>query len=119
MNSQTVSFCCPICHNQLKLTEKSYRCENGHCYDLAKSGYVNLLLSNKMNSKTPGDNKLMVDTRNHFLNKGYYQPLLDALCNQMITLAKSRNQKSIVLADAGCGEGYYTTGMYKALTNEG
>ena len=30
---------------------------NGHCFDIAKEGYVNLLPANKKHSDNPGDSK--------------------------------------------------------------
>lgn len=108
-------FCCPICQEKLMIKDKSYICGKNHCFDIAKSGYVNLLPSNKMNSKAPGDNKLMVDTRNQFLNKGYYMPLLDALSLQTEQVVKTLQSLSPLIADVGCGEGYYTNGVCSAL----
>ena len=34
---------CPVCGVPLRREEKICRCENRHCFDLARSGYVNLL----------------------------------------------------------------------------
>lgn len=108
-------FCCPNCRQPLSLEGRSFVCEKNHSFDKSKSGYVNLLLPNKMNSKTPGDNKIMVDTRNEFLSKGYYAKLKDALCREVWTIATSLNQAKIDLLDAGCGEGYYTAAMAQTL----
>ncbi len=80
-----------------------FRCQNNHCFDVAKEGYVNLLPVQHKHSKDPGDNKAMVNARRMFLEQGFYQPLRDkivALCQHYI------NGKNIL--DAGCGEGYYT-----------
>ena len=38
-----IGFICPVCKKPLVKNEKSYICENGHNFDIAKSGYVNLL----------------------------------------------------------------------------
>ena len=70
-------FICPKCKAPLTVSGGSLRCPDGHCYDISSGGYVNLLLSNMMNSKLPGDNKLMVNARRAFLNKGFYRPLAD------------------------------------------
>jgi len=43
-------------------------CENRHCFDIAKSGYVNLILSNK---SLHGDDKEMITARRTFLNSRY------------------------------------------------
>lgn len=72
---------CPVCGKRLKLTKKSYICENNHCFDIAKSGYVNLLLSKHAGKTVHGDNKLMLQARRDFLERGYYAPLKDALCD--------------------------------------
>ena len=98
---------CPVCKEDILKNNKTYKCSNNHSFDIHKSGYVNLLLSNRMNSKLPGDNKLMVEARRSFLKKGYYSSLLFAL-NEIID---GLNPASVL--DLGCGEGYYTDGIYK------
>ena len=88
-----------------------------HCYDRAKSGYVNLIPIGKKRSKIPGDNKDMIRARVDFLSAGYYQPLSDAINANAIKLLK--DVKHPVVLDAGCGEGYYTHRLYDALTENG
>lgn len=102
-------FRCPICSQPLEREEKAYRCPNRHCYDIAREGYVNLLPVNKKHAKDPGDDKEMAAARTRFLDAGHYGPLREALCR----LAAER--KPGVLLDSGCGEGYYTQGVYAAL----
>ena len=104
-------FICPICSSELTRGDKNYVCPKGHCYDIASSGYVNLLPVNKKRSASPGDDKAMAAARKAFLDKGYYRPLRDALCNAAVELAP----KDVTLLDAGCGEGYYTAEIYHAL----
>ncbi|MBQ1519514.1 MAG: methyltransferase domain-containing protein [Ruminococcus sp.] len=99
---------CPVCGGNLEKTEHSYVCVKGHSFDIARSGYVNLLLSKHVGKTVHGDNKLMVNARREFLEKGYYAPLMDALCDKAEEFFKGR-----VLLDAGCGEGYYTTAIYE------
>ena len=99
---------CPSCSNVLLLNNKVWACENGHSYDVAKEGYVNLLLVQNKNSKEPGDNKQMVNGRRAFLEQGFYQPLADAISkifNQH--LATLTDPTKVSFFDAGCGEGYY------------
>jgi len=99
---------CPVCHEPIiKQNDKIYRCQNNHSFDIAKKGYVNFLLAHKMNSKLPGDNKLMVDARSSFLSKGYYE----CFRNKLIELVNRKKPKKIL--DAGCGEGYYTDGIWQ------
>ena len=75
------NYRCPLCNSSLALKVKTYRCDNNHCFDQAKEGYVNLLPVQHKHSKSPGDNKTMVDARRAFLDKGYYQPLIDEITN--------------------------------------
>ncbi|UKI16453.1 MAG: methyltransferase domain-containing protein [Ruminococcus sp.] len=74
-------------------------------------GYVNLLLSGQMNAKLPGDNKMMVNARTEFLSKGYYSHLAQAVCDAVCV-----HFHGGVLLDAGCGEGYYTEEIFKAIS---
>lgn len=99
---------CPSCSNVLSLNNKVWACKNGHNYDVAKEGYVNLLLVQNKNSKQPGDNKQMVNGRRAFLEQGFYQPLADTISNTFNQhLATLPKQLEVNFFDAGCGEGYY------------
>ena len=106
------NYRCPLCNSPLALKVKTYRCDNNHCFDQAKEGYVNLLPVQHKHSKSPGDNKTMVDARRAFLDKGYYQPLIDEITN----LYQEFGDSKATILDAGCGEGFYTH-QYKNLTN--
>ena len=70
-------FICPVCGKALELRDRSYICPEAHCFDVSKSGYVNLLMSQK--SGNHGDDKLMVKARRDFLEKGYYDALRDKI----------------------------------------
>lgn len=109
-------FTCPICKQILSRTEKTYRCPNGHSYDIAAEGYVHLLPPNKMHSKVPGDTKQMVASRREFLASGYYELFSDRL-NELVRGCVPRGGP--VVLDAGCGEGYYTGRLEKDLLAHG
>jgi 23S rRNA (guanine745-N1)-methyltransferase len=94
---------CPVCAEPLSQQDRTLRCGNGHCYDIAKEGYVNLLRTNKSGDKI-GDDKYSARSRRDFLNKGYYAPLKDALCQIF-----ADKQGSVL--DICCGEGYYTSAL--------
>jgi 23S rRNA (guanine745-N1)-methyltransferase len=96
-----VIWACPVCQAPLLKTARTWRCEQGHCFDCAKEGYVNLLLANQKRSSDPGDTKEMMVNRRAFLDAGFYQPLSDALNGVLADL------KPTSLLDSGCGEGYY------------
>lgn len=94
---------CPKCSEELNIENRSYRCCNNHCYDIAKEGYVNLVLANKKHSANPGDSEDSLRARNIFLNKGYYQKLAEGLTSVIDRYLKDGQ----FLLDAGCGTGYY------------
>lgn len=106
---------CPVCGAVLWESEKGCFCPKGHSYDKAKYNYVNLLMSNKKSDKRHGDDKLMVRARTDFLDKGYYACLQSALCRAAVEYGESY----VNLLDIGCGEGYYTSAVKKALENAG
>ena len=86
-------------------------CEKNHSFDIAKSGYVNLLMSQQIKDKRHGDDRLMVNSRRDFLNKGYYNPLLEKLLPTVARYAKD----GCKILDAGCGECWYTANIYEHL----
>ena len=110
-------FCCPLCASPLNRTEHNYRCPNNHSFDKAAAGYVHLLPPNKKHSANPGDDKEMVAARAAFLEKGHYSPLRDALCST--ALQELKDVPAPALLDSGCGEGYYTAGLFQALSQAG
>ncbi len=98
-------FLCPVCKSELNKRDNSLYCLNGHCFDCHKSGYVNLLF--RSSGGNHGDNKLMINARRDFLDKGYYKPFCDAAADAVKRYCK----KDGVVLDCGCGEGYYTSAI--------
>lgn len=108
-------FICPICGGRLEREKKAYVCQNGHSYDISAQGYVNLLSGkSKANS---GDNSQMISARTEFLNNEYYACLKNALCRFAADLLKDISFPTV--ADAGCGEGYYTAATASYLREKG
>ena len=98
-----IAIVCPICGEKLERVDRTYKCVNGHGFDMAKQGYVNLLV--KKNSKNPGDDKEMIRARLNFLNTGLYENISDKVNSHL------KGKTSIL--DVGCGEGYYTDRLQK------
>ncbi|EPF6238987.1 TPA: methyltransferase domain-containing protein [Acinetobacter baumannii] len=105
----TQNLMCPVCRQRLELVSKTWRCEQGHSYDIAKQGYVNLHVVQHKHSKNPGDTRESVDARRAFLQGGYYQPLQQAVVHLL------KDLKAKMVLDIGCGEGYYTSAMQQVV----
>ena len=84
MPDPTTYLACPLCGAPLLRKAGSLYCGGArrHCYDVAGSGYVNLLPPGKKNNAKAGDDR------------------------------------EIVFADAGCGEGYHTCRIARLLGAE-
>ena len=94
---------CPVCGAPLHVGRTCAECASGHSFDIAKEGYINLLLTSKSGNSI-GDDRLSARSRRDFLNRGYYAPLRDAL----IEIFSSRSGSVL---DICCGEGYYTSAL--------
>lgn len=107
---------CPACQSLLEQSETNWQCDNGHHYDQAKEGYLNLLLAHQKRSKEPGDNKQMINARRAFLEQNYYQPMAEALVKSIDETLSNTNLR---IFDAGCGEGYYLDYLHQQLLLNG
>ena len=96
------------CRTPLVLEDRRYVCANAHAFDIARSGYVNLLQPQDKRSKTPGDTPEAVAARRRFLERGHASPLVDA-----IVRALPMGQGEAML-DAGCGEGHHLAAFRSA-----
>lgn len=107
-------LCCPLDQLALRQLGNVLCCDGGHSFDIAKQGYVNLLSAQNKRSHDPGDGKGMVAARREFLNNGHYQPIAEHLAELVGSLC---NDNSII-ADAGCGEGYYLEQLRSKLKSD-
>lgn len=80
-------------------------CPSGHSFDVAREGYVNLLVAGQRRSRAPGDSAEMVQARRRFLATGAFDPITDS-----VAILLEQRAPSLVL-DVGCGEGRHTRGL--------
>ncbi len=94
---------CPVRGCGLPLTRTGCRvaCERAHSFDVARSGYINLLQPQDRRSTTPGDPAEAVAARRRLHERGVTRPLLDAIAAFL-----APDSRDVVL-DAGCGDGFY------------
>lgn len=96
---------CPLDGLVLKQLDNTLHCSQGHHYDIARQGYVNLLPVQLKKSRQPGDSKEMIAARSRFLNDGFYAPVVSRLME--LSFAHLSAESAVSCLDAGCGEGYY------------
>jgi 23S rRNA (guanine745-N1)-methyltransferase len=94
-----VTLLCPVrgCGAPLERRERAWVCPRGHTFDIARSGYCNLLQPQDRRSKSPGDPREAALARRRFLEAGHGDFLLEAL----------REEVQGTTLDVGCGEGFF------------
>src|ERR1700731_4203649 len=94
---------CPVrgCHMALVREDRRVLCPRGHSFDVARSGYINLLQPQDRRSKQPGDTAAALAGRRRLHDRGVTEPLLHAISEIMVA------SPSDIVLDAGCGEGFY------------
>jgi len=93
------------CHLALAREEGRLVCPRGHSFDVARSGYINLLQPQDRRSKQPGDTAAAVAARRRLHDRGVSEPMLQAIA-ELAGISDDASLRESVL-DAGCGDGYY------------
>ena len=92
-------LCCPRCQNAFALENNSLVCSQRHCFDLSRKGYVNLAPSHDQEAEKYGSE--LFESRRLVFEHGFYEPVARAIASRL------PSDRSFLLLDAGCGEGYY------------
>lgn len=85
-------------------------CNNHHCFDLSKHGYVHLAARTY---KTKYDRQLFA-ARRAIMEQGFFDPLYEVLSEVILHTTEPEESRMYVL-DAGCGEGYHLTQVRKRV----
>lgn len=102
------------CHEPLARGAARWTCACGHSFDVAKSGYCNLLQPNERRSRKPGDSAEAVRARRRLLDRG----IGGAFTRSLVELMADLDAPGPFL-DAGCGEGSHLSPLCDALGAEG
>jgi 23S rRNA (guanine745-N1)-methyltransferase len=103
-------FQCPICGHSIAAQNHSLICSQGHCFDLSKGGYVNLL----PHADQSAYSKSLFLSRRFLAQNGFFQPLIDYLAQ---SIEKWFDSLNIVILDAGCGEGSHAAALTNSFIN--
>ena len=103
------------CGHPLERDGKLLRCDQGHAFDVARSGYVNLLQPQDRRSRLPGDPPEVQAARSRFLERGLEAPLVEAL-REIVEIHGARAAAGpLALLDVGCGDGFFLRALCSAL----
>lgn len=95
---------CPICRAPLSpAPPASVRCQSGHCFDLSGKGYASFAV----NLKPSKYEKPLFESRRAVFDAQFYTPVVNALADFLRRSGKAMP----VVADIGCGDGYYTRAL--------
>jgi 23S rRNA (guanine745-N1)-methyltransferase len=86
---------CPVCGGALAAGDGVLRCGQGHSFDVAKQGYVNLVPGN-------GDSAEMVEAREAFLGAGHFRRMTGALVEEALGV-----ELGGAVVDVGAGTGHH------------
>jgi 23S rRNA (guanine745-N1)-methyltransferase len=109
--SPAAQLCCPICGGALVDVDRSARCPDGHNFDYARSGYLNLTVA--PGPGRVGDTTAMVTARDEFLAAGHYRPIADAVT------AAVASAGGAPLVELGSGTGHYLAAAAAGLSQDG
>jgi 23S rRNA (guanine745-N1)-methyltransferase len=97
------------CGLALSREERRMVCPRGHSFDIARSGYINLLQPQDRRSKQPGDSAAAVGARRRLHDRGVTEPLLGGIAEL------ARASPGDIVLDAGCGDGFYLGSMARQI----
>lgn len=106
-NPALYALLCPHCGREFTAPQPdshSMACADGHTFDVARQGYLNLLTGH--GTKFVPDTATMVAARDAFLEAGHYQALADAIAERVGTLLATAEGTPLIV-DAGTGTGWY------------
>jgi 23S rRNA (guanine745-N1)-methyltransferase len=96
-----------------------FACASGHAFDVARSGYVNLLQPQHRRSATPGDSREAVLARKRLADAGFDEELRDAALDWLVERALPGSRPAAArLAEVGSGAGTLLARLAHALPLE-
>lgn len=104
------------CGRPLLRRESTWICENEHAFDVARSGYVNLLQPQDRRSLDAGDSRIAVVARRALLDAQFGAALLDALAE---ALAALEIPPGALALDLGCGDGHFLAALCERFQLDG
>lgn len=103
-------FKCPVCGQGLRVYElKQLSCRNGHSFDFAKQGYLNLLTKLV---KTKYTKELFQSRKQLMSDEGFFRPVIEKVFDLICHYFPGNN---LSLLDMGCGDGSHLVALNQLL----
>jgi 23S rRNA (guanine745-N1)-methyltransferase len=102
----TAPLRCPHCWQPLERGDRTWACPDGHSFDIARQGYVNLTGGRRPHT---GDTVEMLQARSAILRAGHLDVVTDAV------VASCRGLAPGVLVEAGAGTAHHLARVRQAL----
>ncbi|SER35237.1 23S rRNA (guanine745-N1)-methyltransferase [Gracilibacillus ureilyticus] len=104
-------FACPICGREIKVEGNTVRCPGNHPFDIAKKGYINLLMQ-----ASPEDySKELFNDRHTIIMAGMYRQMHIMIAEQ---LKQVLSPSDTACLDVGCGEGSHLVQILEYINKE-
>jgi len=100
-----VPFLCTVrgCGKKLRNRDRCLVCSRGHSFDVAATGYVNLLGPQDRRSRHPGDSRETALARRRLFDGGHDDGMRDEILAELDALRGVGGRANVL--DIGCGEG--------------
>jgi 23S rRNA (guanine745-N1)-methyltransferase len=106
---------CPICWLGLDARGGALACGNGHSFDLAREGYVNLLPGSRRRPAAGGDGSAQLRHRSAFLDAGHFDFITAEIAERLQHAGTMSAGGDRRVLDAGCGTGHHLARIAAAL----
>ncbi len=108
---------CPHCGNLLLQGEQSVSCASGHSFDVARQGYVNLMVgAHRASDGATSYSADFVEARRTAIERGFFAALVEDMARYLET---KFGHRLLTILDAGSGEGSFLDLLARALGNRG
>jgi 23S rRNA (guanine745-N1)-methyltransferase len=99
------SLLCTVrgCGKKLRTRDRCLLCSRGHSFDIAASGYVNLLGPQDRRSRHPGDSRETALARRRLFDAGHDDGMRDEILAELDAMRGVAGTANVL--DIGCGEG--------------
>lgn len=99
---------CPHCRCELTAAAGALACRNGHSFDIAREGYVNLLPGGRRRVAASGDSAAQLRHRAAFLDAGCLDVVAAAIAEHVDRASDAGSaSRPLCVVDAGAGSGHH------------